>query len=205
MRPTRFIKSKFDQFECTLNSLYKENEFLKRYIKRMFNKLNDLEFKVKYCPSFGGKNECYLLNSKIIDNTEGENNRIRGRDDLGMVTSAELNEKPAIVDSGVQRSDDTNHIQLAHTNSEDNIEYESTPMTKPINLELGFAYLDTSEDDVTTCTTIEQSQGQVITELNDHSQLSTAHEQEEIDTIKSTDICNYIEKNNYNKQTNVMD
>jgi hypothetical protein len=154
-------------------------------IRKIFNKLNDLEFKLEYCSLFGGKNESYHLNSEIIDNVEDENNSIRCCDELAdscVVTSAELNEKPTIVG---QRSDDTNQIQQAHTNSEDSIEHESTARTNPINLELRFACLDTSEY-VVTCPTIEENRGQVITELDDHSQLSIVHEQEKIDTVKST-------------------
>jgi hypothetical protein len=164
--------------------LYKENEFLKDNIRKIFNKLNDLEFKLEYCPSFGSRNESYRLNSEIIDNVEGENNSLRCHNtfaDSCVVTSAELNEKAIVV----QRSDDTNQIQQAHTNSKDNIEYESIARTNPINLELGFACHDMSEDDV-NCATIEENRGQVINELNGHSQLRTVHEQEQIDTVKNS-------------------
>ncbi|XP_025414722.1 uncharacterized protein LOC112686582 [Sipha flava] len=191
--PPMNVKLKFDQFHCTLNALCKENEFLKRKIQNICNKMNYIESQLGHCSLFGDKNERYQINSEIFDSVEVENDNISCYEEFAdscMFTSSVQNEEPAIttaVDSSfIHRSDETK-VQQASTNKKptipikDNTDYVLTTRLTPNDLNSEFHSLNMSNGDV-TCTSAEENRSQVMTKLTGHS----VQVQKQIDTTKST-------------------
>lgn len=184
-------KLKFDHFQCTLDILQKENEFMKSTILKLLNKINFIESQLGNRSSFGNKNESYQMNSKLINSMADENDNIcwgEEFDDSHMVTSAVLNEEPAIttafVNSVVHR---TNKNQQTPTISEptktieDNTDYVLTTKTALNHLESDLHCLNVLKDDE-NCTSTKGNRDQVIHELTGHS----FQVQEQIGTVKNT-------------------